>query len=110
MAAALTAAGVNTATDPRSFHPPAVLLVCDEATPRTSCNVRLRITLTAAAPGIGHGDGMRWLDGIVPRIWDALGYRLPGELVGYESPATGDTLLAWQMTRITEITTDGVTK
>ena len=96
LAADLTAAGLPATTDPRNFHPPAVLVLWDTVTPRTSCMARADVRLLAVAPGPSHGDALAWLDDAVAAIWSVI-RPVEARMSVVEHPGTGAQLLGAEL-------------
>ena len=96
-------AGINTSTDPRDVQPPCALIVARSVRPRTSTRVVVAAEILLIAPGIGNGDALAWLDEALGLVWDALPLRWPAELVSTVSPTTGQQLLAYSLTRESQI-------
>jgi hypothetical protein len=96
LAAAMTAAGVPTTTDPRTLTVPGAIVTPVGSDPAGVAAVDVELEVTLLAPGPANGNALAELD----RLDDLARATLlaPGRLVGYEHPATGDTLAGWQYT------------
>lgn len=101
LAARITAAGIPAATDPRNFHPPAVLVIPDRCEPRSTTLARVTVRILIASAGPGHGDAVQWLDRALGVVWQVVG-RYPAQLTAIDSPATGAPLLAYEVTFTTD--------
>jgi hypothetical protein len=99
----IRAAGISTSTDPRDIHPPCALVVARTIRPKTSSRVEVEAEVLLIAPGVGNGDALEWLDGALAAVWAALPIRWPAELVATTGPGTGVKLLAYSLTRASQI-------
>ena len=98
----LAAAGVRATIDPRNAHPPAALVELGETTRDRYCGIVSTLTVSLVSPGPGNLDAIHALDKLAQTVMTALDDAgLPwtsGRMAAYQSPQTGETLPAYQLT------------
>lgn len=93
----LTAGGIPATYDPRTLAVPGAIVTPEQSTPAGLHADDVELTVTLLAPGPANGAALAKLDELDTAARAVLG-AVTGRLVGYEHPATGETLAGWQYT------------